>query len=62
MSWADWKKLHPKTKVLTGPKGHPRMGHYGLRGRPDQYGWSLGQGRKTKLYPYRELARKAVRD
>ncbi len=57
MTWADWKKQYPKTKVLTGPKGSRFMGHFGLRDKPRAYGWVLGQGDTTKMYPYGVLQR-----
>jgi hypothetical protein len=55
-----WKKRHPKTLVLTGRKASRFMGSYNLAKRLDHYGLSIGQGRKTKLYPFRVLREKRV--
>ena len=49
-TWKRWKARHPKTVVLTGKRGRPRMGHYGIREALGQYGYSVGQGKQPKLY------------
>ena len=57
MPWAAWRALHPDTKVLTGRRSNGFMGKYVLRERRKEFGWSLGQGNATKLYPYAALAK-----
>jgi len=59
-TFGQWKKLHPKTKVLTGRKARGSMGAFNLRRDLPRYGLSVGQGRTAKLYPYELLAEKRV--
>ncbi len=59
-SWGTWKKLHPKTTVLTGKRANSFMGKFGFEQRPQRYGFSLGQGTKPKLYPFPLLMKKGV--
>lgn len=59
-TYKAWKKLHPKTLVLTGAKASRFMGSYNLAKRLAHYGLSVGQGRKTKLYPFSVLSEKRV--
>jgi hypothetical protein len=59
-TWARWKKLHPKTKVLTGRKAAGRMGAFSLVRDLPRYGLSVGQGTRVKLYPFALLEKKRV--
>ena len=60
MPWKRWKERHPKTSVLTGERGHPRMGRFDLGGSPKLYGLSIGQGKKPKLYPISLISKARV--
>ena len=59
-SFGRWKKLYPKTTVLTGRKAQGFMGAFNLGRNFARYGLSVGQGRTAKLYPYSLLAEKRV--
>jgi hypothetical protein len=59
-TWGKWKKLHEKTKVLTGRKAKGRMGAFSLAKSLARYGLSVGQGDEVKLYPYPLLQERRV--
>jgi hypothetical protein len=59
-TFGQWKKLHPKTTVLTGKKANGFMGAFNLSRDLPRYGLSVGQGRTAKLYPFTLLAEKRV--
>ena len=59
-TWGKWKTDHPETTVLQGKRARGFMGTYALTRKPGQYGLSVGQGRKTKLYPFKTLARNRI--
>ena len=60
MPWKRWKERHPDTTVLTGQRGAPHMGRYGLAEDPEKYGLSVGQSEAPKLYPIALLAKQRV--
>ena len=59
-TWGKWKSDHPGTTVLQGRRARGSMGTYALTRKPRGYGLSLGQGKKTKLYPFTTLAKVRV--
>ncbi len=59
-TWKTWKRLHPKTTVLGGRHAKGFMGHLGIKEKPGNYGYSVGQGPDPKLYPLSVLQKRHV--
>ena len=62
-TWAEWKREHPKTSVLDGEAASGFMGTYTIERQLEDFGFAVGQGDMTKLYPAMTLEdRKIVHD
>ncbi len=58
--WGQWKSMHPNTKVLAREGRGGFMGTYVADRHVSEFGLSVGQGPRAKLYPYELLARQEV--
>lgn len=59
-TWKRWRQAYPNTTVLDGRRASGFMGSFPLKHAPDEYGLSVGQGDRPKLYPYRLLSKRKV--
>ena len=60
MPWKTWATLHPKTRVLDGVPIRTRPGTYLLSTHEADFGFALGSGTKSKLYPLPALKKHSV--
>ncbi len=60
MKLSKWRTLHPNTLVLDGRAVKGFMGAFDIEKKPELFAWSLGSGKKAKLYPQSRIANAVI--